>query len=634
MCGIAGILSLTDQRPDPALVGQMLERLVHRGPDDEGCDALGPVVLGMRRLSILDPTPRGHQPMTSADGRYTIVHNGEIYNFLELADELTPLGHAFTTSSDTEVLLAAYATWGPDCVKRLNGIWAFAIWDARARSLFLARDRFGVKPLYLAEGSGYLAFASEIKALRALPWVSSDPELDVVRAYLVDGSVGRGSRTFFSDIQCFPAAQSLLVSPAGRRWDGYWPAPQLARDSSFRPQPGDEERVEEFRSLLIDAVALQLRSDVAIGSCLSGGIDSSSIVSIASALRSKNLLAPGRGHKDREATPQLAFFAQFREAGIDERPYVDAVVAATGVTLHTTTPDKDAFLESLPGILYAQDEPFGSTSIVAQYHVMRIAQEAGVKVLLDGQGADELLGGYIRYTGIRLGGGLRSGNPRTMWDAARTMLTQGGPFRAPLGYALIGSRRLPVRLNRRRMPSHWIGAALMSAGPAAPTPASERGTLLAQALWRDVAADNLPDLLRYEDRNSMAFSIEARVPFLDHRLAEASLLLPDRLKIAGRGDRKIVLKWAMQGLVPGEVLARRDKVAFQSPERRWLLEAEPAWRRLTAHSRAEAANLLTPGALSDAIAAFISGSVGSSLLWRVLNLEMWLRGAAGEEPLA
>jgi asparagine synthase (glutamine-hydrolysing) len=632
MCGIAGLVSLTDRPPDGALVDAMLERLIHRGPDDEGCVDLGSAVLGMRRLSILDPTPAGHQPMISRDGRYTIVHNGEIYNFLELADELTSLGHTFTTSSDTEVLLAAFAAWGPACVPRLNGIWAFAIWDARERSLFLSRDRFGVKPLFLAEGSGNLAFASEIKALRTLPWVSGDPDLGVVRTYLSDGSPARGTRTFFRQIESFPAAHSLLVSPGGRRWDCYWPAPRLSTDTSFGPQPGDDDRIEEFKSLLIDAVALQLRSDVAIGSCLSGGLDSSSIVCIAQGLKSKSLLAPGHGHQEREVTPQLAFFAQFREAGIDERPFVDAVVAASGVELHTTTPDTALFLESLPGILHAQDEPFGSTSIVAQYHVMRIAHEAGVKVLLDGQGADELLGGYVRYPAMRLAGALR--NPRTALQAVRVMAAEHGPFRAPLGYALMGTRRMPARLNRRRMPWEWIGGAARPGSQSMDEPASEPGTLLARKLWLDVVSDNLPELLRYEDRNSMAFSIEARVPFLDHRLAEASLLLPDRLKIAGRNARKVVLREAMRGVVPNAVLTRRDKVAFQPPERRWLTEAEPVWRRLAAHSRAEAADLLAPGATLEAIGAFAAGRMASAMLWRVLNLEMWLRGAAGEEPLA
>jgi asparagine synthase (glutamine-hydrolysing) len=631
MCGIAGLFSPAGHDPDRALVQAMLDRMVHRGPDDEGCASLGGVALGMRRLSILDPTPAGHQPMSSPDGRFTMVYNGEIYNFLELADELAPLGHTFTSASDTEVLLAAYAAWGPACVKRFNGIWAFAIWDAQERSLFLCRDRFGVKPLYLAEGNGRLAFASEIKALLALPWVSPDPDVAVVGKYLSDGSLARGSRTFFREIDCFPPAHSLLVSPGGRRWECYWPAPALATDTSFRRQPGDDDRIAEFRALLIDAVALQLRSDVAIGSCLSGGMDSSSIVSIAAGLRSKEILATGRGHKDREGTPQLAFFAQFREAGIDERPYVDAVVAATGVELQTTTPDTAMFVESLPGILRAQDEPFVSTSIVAQYHVMRIAHEAGIKVLLDGQGADELLAGYIKYPAIRLAGALR--NPRTALQAAQVIVAGHGPYGASLKYTLMGAHPIPNRLNRRRMPAQWIGRAATSGGHSIAEPASQRGTLLATKLWYDVAADNLPDLLRYEDRNSMAFSIEARVPFLDHRLAEASLLLPDRLKVAGRHERKIVLREAMRGIVPDQVLGRRDKVAFQPPEKRWLTESERVWRRLAAQSRAERAELLAPGSIAGALDAFAAGRVGSATLWRILNLEMWLRGAAGEETV-
>jgi asparagine synthase (glutamine-hydrolysing) len=629
MCGIAGILGLADQEPDLALLGPMLDSIVHRGPDDEGVAALGPAVLGMRRLSIMDPTPRGHQPMSSPDGRFTIVYNGEIYNFLELADELAAQGRTFSSESDTEVLLAAYAAWGPGCARRLNGIWAFAIWDAQERSLFLCRDRFGVKPLFLARGAGMLGFASEIKALRTLPWVSSRPDAAVASRYLLDGTLARGRRTFFEDVECFPPAYSLLLSPGSERWDNYWPAPALSTDASFKPRPGDADRVEEFKSLLIDSVALQLQSDVAIGSCLSGGMDSSSIVSIAAALRAGRLLAPGHVHHEREAAAQLAFFAQFREEGIDERPFVDAVVAATGVDLRTTTPDTNALLESLPAILRAQDEPFGSTSIVAQHHVMRIAHEAGVKVLLDGQGADELLAGYVRYGATRVGGALRS---RHAVDAARAMAAHG-PLRATLGYAVLGARRLPPRLNRRRMPAAWLGGAARASHLEIADPPSEPGTLLAKRLWLDVAADNLPDLLRFEDRNSMAYSIEARVPFLDHRLVEASLLLPDRLKVAGPKERKIVLRRAMTGIVPDEVLARRDKVAFQSPERRWLLEAEPTWRHLATAARAVSAGFVAPAAIPEAIERLRAGVGGTSLLWRMLNLEMWLRESAGEPPL-
>jgi len=214
------------------------------------------------------------------------------------------------------------------------------------------------------------------------------------------------------------------------------------------------------------------------------------------------------------------------------------------------------------------------------------------------------------------------------------MRAEHGPFRAPLGYAVIGSRAMPARLNRRRMPSRWIGRAGGSSGQAIEEPRCEPGTVLAQKLWLDVASDNLPDLLRYEDRNSMAFGIEARVPFLDHRLVEASLLLPDRLKITGRDQRKVVLREAMRGIVTNEVLSRRDKLNFQPPEKRWLTEAAPVWHRLASHSWAESADLLAPGAILETIQAFAAGRIASSMLWRVLNLEMWLRGSAGKEPLA
>lgn len=624
MCGIAGVLALDGGRPDPGLVSRMLQRLVHRGPDDEGNIELGRLSLGMRRLSILDPTPRGHQPMTSLDGRYTIVHNGEIYNFLELADELAGAGHAFHSETDTEVILAAYAAWGMDFLARLNGIWAFAIWDSVRQSLLLARDRFGVKPLYLAEAAGRLAFASEIKALRTLPWVSDDPGARAIRDFLTYGAVDRGRETFFADIEQFPAAHGLLITSAGRRWERYWSPPALSTDASMRPDLGDEALVENLRSRLFDAVRLQLRSDVPIGSCLSGGLDSSSIVTIAASLRSGGLDHEAE-HSERDAIPQLAFFAEFRDPGIDERPFVDAVVDATGVELRTTSPDQDRFLEALDGVMDAQDEPFGSLSIVAQYEVMRLARAAGVKVLLDGQGADEILGGYLHYPGIRLAGAVRSRSPQAIVDVARALIHDRGPLLSTFGHTVFGKGGLPRALVRGRMPNRWLGPAVRRAEPNVPTPLPGPATLLAAKLWRDTATDNLPGLLRYEDRNSMAFGIEARVPFLDHRVVEASLALPDRLRVVGPGQRKVALVRAMKGIVPASILARRDKVAFQPPQQRWLRDAEARWRSLAGGSVAEAEGFLGPGAIGEAIDAFEVQHVTGNALWRALNLELWLR---------
>ena len=606
----------------------MLARLVHRGPDAEGSAALGPLAFGMRRLSILDPTTRGNQPMRSADGRYCIVHNGEIYNFLELASELTSLGYAFQTETDTEVILAAYAQWGRECVTRFNGIWAFALWDAAEKRLLLSRDRFGVKPLFLTRRGGQLAFASEIKALLAVPWVQADPEPSAIHEFLLDGLVDHGDETFFRGIGRVPAAHSVIVSDTGERLSRYWGPPELSHDASVRPDERDERLVAELRELLVDAVALQLRADVPLGSCLSGGIDSSAIVSIASALRTGDLRPTWSTRRDRDAQPQLAFFAEFREEGIDERPYVDAVVSHSGVSLLTTTPGSASVLATLDDIVRAQDEPFGSSSIVAQYFVMQSAQESGIKVLLDGQGADELLGGYPPYRAMRSAGALLSGEPLSIREAARALIAGTIPRIPTVGHLVLGGRALPQRLRRHRMPSSWLGPAVRTVSGVRSPYDPVRGTPLAQNLWRQIASETLPSLLRFEDRNSMAFGVEARVPFLDHRFVEASLKLPDRLKIGG-SEQKIALRRAMTGLVPRPILDRRDKVAFRTPQRRWLLEAMPKLRAFAAESKSEATGLVARGAFATALEGMVRPGASDAFVWRLLILEQWLRTIDG-----
>ena len=624
MCGIAGVLDFSSASPESGSVERMLGRLIHRGPDDEGRAALGPLTFGQRRLSILDPSPAGHQPMRSRDGRFWLVHNGEIYNFLELATELEALGHRFETATDTEVMLAAYAQWGLDAIARFNGIWAFALWDEAEQRLILSRDRFGVKPLYVAEASGQLAFASEIKALLELSWVSADPEPAAVHDFLRDGIVDHTDQTFFRQVRRVPAAHSLVVDAKGPRLVRYWGPPPLSDDASSRPDARDDSLVEEFRELLIDAVALQLRSDVPLGSCLSGGIDSSSIVSVAAALRRGELRSSWSKRRDRDAAPQLAFFAEFREEGIDERPYVDAVVDRVGITLRTTTPNAPDLLETIETIVRAQDEPFGSTSIVAQYFVMKLAHEAGVKVLLDGQGADEVLAGYPPYRAMGVAGTLRGSDGPSRRAALRTLIGRRVPILPTLGRLVLDGASVPWPLRRNRMPDRWIGDVARRAGELDPSLDVPNGTVLARNLWRQIASENLPALLRYEDRNSMAFGIEARVPFLDHRLVEAGLMLPDRLKIRP-GEQKTALRHAMDGVVPRLILDRRDKVAFQTPQRRWLVEGASVMDSLAVRSRAEAGGFVALGGLRRTRDEFAAGRLGDMHLWRVMTLELWLR---------
>ncbi len=633
MCGISGIAT-PGGLADAGLARVMVQCLAHRGPDSTGSEDLGGAVLAQQRLSILDPTPSGFQPMASADGRHWIVHNGEIYNFLELADELAAAGHTFRTRTDTEVILAAYAEWDTACVERFNGIWAFALWDREHERLFLSRDRLGVKPLFYAEHRGGIAFASEIKGLLALPDVPRDPEPGAIRDFLLDSLVDHSDRTFFRAVRRLPAAHNLVQGRDGRRSiERYWGPPPLSEDVGIAAGPSDAEQVEELRALLIDSVALQLRSDVELGSCLSGGVDSSSIVTIAAGLRNGSL-ARQRGHAERDALPQHAFFAEFREPGIDERAYVDVVVKRTGVELHTVTPSAVDFFESLPSVMWHQDEPFRSASIVAQYHVMRLARETGVRVLLDGQGADELLAGYPRYRQARLLGALSGGTYGTVarMVAAEAVGVLRSARQRPAYLASVlrhlgrgAASRIPF-LRGRGLP-RWAGDLTRDAESLRSREAVEGGTVLAATLWDEVALTSLPALLRYEDRNSMAFGIEARVPFLDHRIVELSMRLPDRLKIDAE-RRKAALLDAMRGIVAPQVLARRDKIGFVPPQDRWLREVAPRWSDLARRPRAEEAGYLRPGTVATTLERIASGAP-TTVPWRILNLELWLRQIAG-----
>ena len=611
-----------DERVSEQLVHGMVSMLEHRGPDDRGCKSLPGIALGQRRLSILDATPRGNQPMVSEDGRYWLVHNGEIYNFLELRDELVTRGHVLRTGTDTEVILAAYSEWGTDCYRRFNGIWAFALWDTERRRLILARDRFGIKPLYFARSGSTFAFASEIKALLALPGVPADPEPGAVRDYLADGIVDHSDQTFYRAISRVPAAHVIEVGPQGElSRTRYWGPPDLTGEASFRSQPADAEFVEELRELLIDAVALQLRSDVPMGMCLSGGVDSSSITCIATALRDGQLPRGRLGHAERDAAPHFAFFAEFRDAGIDERPHVDAVVEKTGIDLRVTAPDADAFVDALEPVVAHQDEPFVSASVVAQYHVMQLAREAGVKVVLDGQGADEILAGYMPFIGPRLGGAVRA---LQLGGVATHLRRRPQLLPTTVRYALLGPRRRAGWMGGRSHPG-WLGPGLSRSDTLWSQPERVEGTVLAQALWYQITTAGLASLLRYLDRNSMASGIEARVPFLDHRLVELSLRMPDRLKVHD-GRRKVALLRAMTGIVPDSILQRRDKVAFAPPQGRWLSEASDRLRWLGANARSEEAGFVRPGAIGDALGAARADATGTHAdLWRMINLELWLR---------
>ena len=609
---------------------RMLDALAHRGPDGVGTHCESGVALGHRRLSILDPSEAGAQPMVR--GQHVLVHNGEIYNYLELAAELRDHGEQFSTGTDTEVMLAAYRVWGPDAVARFNGMFAFALWDGERRRLLIARDRMGVKPMYLRRSPRSLAFASEPTAFIAGGPLDADdgwlprPHLGAVHDFLARGWTDHSDATFLDGVTSLPSAHHLLVDAAGERLARYWGRPVLSDDA--RPTVRgtdlrrDEDLVDVFRSTFDSSVRLRLRSDVAIGTCLSGGLDSSSIVTTVAKLRGEEA-TPAHAQM-----PRLGFHARFPDHGIDESRYAELVAESAGMGLIHTTPVGSPLLASVLPVLRAQGEPYASASIDAQYAVMAAAHEARIKVLLDGQGADELLGGYELYLGVRtagltLGGHLLDAARELRADVANGPLSPSSAISTALHAALPRSAIEALRtVSGSRYGIRCSGQ--LSAETATIQAVSQPGTFLASRLWDALTTVGLPTLLRYEDRSSMAFGIEARVPFLDVRLIELAVGLPDRLRV-DRGVTKAVLRRAMRGRVPHAVLARRDKLGFAAPQQAWL-----------SAGRAEVADLLRGGQIErrgwvrrDEIERHVvdgfSGGRATDHLWRLFTTEAWLR---------
>jgi asparagine synthase (glutamine-hydrolysing) len=568
MCGIFGVLSVT-QPAAQFQVERALAAVVHRGPDGEGIWRRahgGPpfVAFGHRRLAIIDLSDSAAQPMESRDGGVCLTYNGEIYNYRELREELESAGFAFRSTGDTEVLLNAYRHWGPACLSRLNGMFAFSLWDEMRRELFAARDRFGEKPFHYCydERWGLFAFASEIKSLLAsglVPWNINDRAL---ARYVTDNILDGHAETLYDPVRRLLPGRSLRLKwrPDGTTIEinRYWAPPA--------PTEADPERAAaRFRELFQDSVRLRLRSDVPVGTSLSGGVDSSAIVCAI--------------HQLGAAGGQQTFSSRVPGSKLDEGMYIDVVRAKTRIDGYDVVPSAAELTRTFSVLCRHMEEPFPSTSMFAQFLVMRLAQEHHVSVLLDGQGADELLGGYQGYFRLRYGDlarKLKIGALRRELDMYSRL--RGGR-RALTSKGLVGAllpRRIESVLSGRSASNGLFGAwwdrdwmASIDADDSAERknlPHFERFTA---ALYHDSLEGPLQELLRYGDRNSMAWSREVRQPFLDHRLAEYSFALAPELKMSG-GMTKVVLRHAMRGLVPDTVLDRPEKFAFETPQGHWL----------------------------------------------------------------
>jgi asparagine synthase (glutamine-hydrolysing) len=618
----------------------MAQCLDHRGPDGAGSYAGDGAALGFRRLAIIDLRDVGNQPFASPDGRLQLVFNGEIYNYRELRAELEGRGHRFRTATDTEVLLAAYTEWGTGCLDRLVGMWAFAIWDTVEQRLFAARDRFGIKPFYYRWDAGRLVFASEPKAFAADPQSRLSPNKRAIAEYLTQSYLDHTADTFFDGIQRLEPAHALTVDRDGlRRWR-YW---------TLEPkEPPRGDPAEAVREAFLDSIRLHLRSDVPVGSCLSGGIDSSAVVGAVA-----HLLKTDRDEAAAVGPRQRTFTAYFDDAGFDERPFAELVVAQTEAEPHWITFDDRQVVDDLPRIVAGQDEPFGSTSMVAQWYVMRAAAEAGLKVMLDGQGGDEVFGGYRAFVGARLADLLAHGNVRALGSELRAFRDVHSPMAlatalarpfAPEGLTrAVRSRArgsadlLQHRGLRARGSADLLHPDLRGGQPQTGANGSPFRERLRRHQQLVLQHRGLPELLRYEDRNSMAHSLEARVPFLDHRLVELAFSLPGG-ELIRNGRTKDVLRRALGDLLPPAVRERRDKLGFVTPEKRWFRGALGALAEEVFASREFAdRGFADAAAVRARLARHRSGRIDAGMeLWRALNLELWARtyfdGAGTRRP--
>jgi asparagine synthase (glutamine-hydrolysing) len=592
----------------------MSAQLAHRGPDSDGLYAGEGCALGFRRLAIIDPTPAGDQPFASDDGRLRLIHNGEVYNYRELRSELETRGHRFRSATDTEVVLAAYREWGTSCVERFNGMWAFAVWDEAEQRLFCSRDRFGVKPFYYRIDGSRFTFASEPKAFEGLEGAPRRAEPGAVLDYLEQGYLDHGETTFFDGVRRLLPAHSLVFDRNGLRTERYW---------RLEPNDAPADAVEAVRELFLDAVRLRLRSDVPVGTALSGGLDSSAIaVTIGRLLTTEAENARAVGPRQR------TFTAYFEDSGFDERPYAKLVIDATRAEPHWITFTAEELTHDLPAIVRSQDEPFGSTSQVAQWYVMRTAAGEGLKVMLDGQGGDEVLAGYRAFVGFHLADLIAGGR-------ARTLLTELASFRSQLGAPALATAALrpfaPERLtrfvrSRTRATASLVHRELRAAAPPELNGDFRFGTRLRRHQQLILGRRGLPELLRYEDRNSMAHSLEARVPFLDYRLVELLFSLPSE-ELIRNGRTKSILRRALSDLLPEPVRERTDKLGFVTPERRFLRGAlgELAADVFASRSFAERGFVDTT-AVRRRLEQHRREDVDAGFeLWRALNLELWAR---------
>ena len=620
MCGIAGVFNYRSDAPaDRFAVRRMAASIAHRGPDADGFHFDGSVALAHRRLAILDLSERGRQPMSTPDGRFTLVFNGEIYNYIELRNALRRDGWTFRTETDTEVLLALLARYGPAALSRLNGMFAFALWDQQRRELFIARDRVGIKPLYYAETAQGFVFASEAKALFEYPGVACEVDVPQIQSFMTFGYVP-GTSTLFRGVRKLLPGHSVTITNRGPRFDEYWDvryAPDTARSVP--------ETAAALHDLLLDAMRIHLRSDVPLGVFLSGGLDSSAVVSL---LREAGI--------DRIRTFSVAY-----ESGpqYDESPYAKLVSDHFRTTHHVLYVQPDRFAGFIPEYVWYMDEPVAEGPALSLYFISRELRQH-VTVALSGEGADELFGGYQIYRYMLWLDRYRR-FPPALRDRILHPLLRRVPHDKVRKYADLATlpleqRYLGVRLRERAPAASLYSDAMQEHAGATSTPLTayygrcKDADPLSRMLYVDLKAWLVDDLLVKADKMTMANSVELRVPFLDYRVVEFAATIPSKLKLR-HGDVKWILKKAMAPQLPDRIV-QRPKVGFPTP-------LAPMFRRdligyvkdLLLSPTFRDRGYFNADAISRLITEHASGVHDHhNLLWQLIVLEEWHRAFIDE----
>lgn len=565
MCGISGIVNRMDQSVEQVEIQQMTDLIAHRGPDGSGFWHGPNFAFGHRRLSIIDLSDNGHQPMPYGED-LIITYNGEVYNYVEIRENLITLGYEFRSQSDTEVILAAYKEWGFSCVQQFNGMWSFCIYDKVKNILFCSRDRFGVKPLYFLNNENSFVFGSEIKQL--LPFCSErKANKQILLDYLVLGYEDHCNETFFEGIHKLEQGSNLIYDLSEHTFE-ISPYYELNVRNDLRVLD-EEKAINTYRECLKDAVKLRMRSDVEVGTCLSGGLDSSAVTSISAEILRKD--------SNRKIK---AIHARVNKKSIDESSFAKKVSEFCDTDLVMVEPVEEDFISSIDEVIRVQEEPFGSPSVFLQYFVMKKARQMNCLVMLDGQGGDETLLGYERYypaylmqlRGLKKVRGFLQSSENSKLSKSQLIKY----------YLYFTNYR--IRLKKLKQRNNFLKKDILekfSSELLKEVSSSYLDILKLQKL--EIKYTQLPHLLRYEDRNSMAHSVESRLPFLDYRSVETAISLPNEFKI-NKGWTKNLLRNAVSPFLPKEVVWRKDKLGFNAPEEEWLARIDDQISNATKNS--------------------------------------------------